>query len=342
MKVLGMFATALILIVVITSAGFAEFKPGTGSISGYMVGEYYYVANQHDDDIEGRHGFWLRRIYFTYNNTLADSFNMRLRLEMNSSSDFESSELLTPYVKDAFLSYTVMQHHIVFGIMGPPSFSQVEKTWGYRSLEKTPFDLQLWTDSRDFGISVRGGNRFPYHFMFGNGSSNKAELNTGKKLYAALGHKTEDIFIEGMAQYETAKGAEDYIYQGFGAYQGTWGRVALQYAHRKLKVEGKSDLPYNLLSAFVVITPYERWEFVGRYDKYYGRGYRTEFPGENIGYIPFADNAESNFLIGAATYKIRDFIWLMPNIKYVFYEERDDGETPGDDLYLNLTLYFKY
>ena len=91
MKAAGILTAALMLILVTTGSGLAEFKPGTGSISGYMVGEYYYVAEQHDCEIEGRHGFWFRRIYFTYNNSLADSFNMRLRLEMNSSSDFESS-----------------------------------------------------------------------------------------------------------------------------------------------------------------------------------------------------------------------------------------------------------
>jgi hypothetical protein len=342
MRTLWILLASIVLVGAGVSLVSAEIDAGHGSIGGYMVGEYYYVAGHHDCDIEGHHGFWFRRIYLTYDNDLANSFTMRLRLEMNSASDFESSELLTPYVKDAYLGYSVAQHHFVFGIMDPPSFSQVEQVWGYRPLEKTPLDLQTWTSSRDFGISVRGGNRFPYHFMFGNGSGNKAETDDGKKLYAGLGHKTERFFLEGMAQFEIAEKAEDYIYQGFMAYKGPWGRVAMQYAHRTLKQEGKSDLPYNILSTFFVITPYERWEFVGRYDRCSGRGYRTAFPGERIDYIPFADNAESNFLLGAATYKIRDFIWLMPNIKYVFYEERDDGETPGDDLYLNLTLYFKY
>jgi hypothetical protein len=87
---------------------------------------------------------------------------------------------------------------------------------------------------------------------------------------------------------------------------------------------------------------WENGEFIGRYDKYFGNGYRTIFPGDKIAYIPFAENAESNFFIGAANYKIHPNVWLMPNIKFVLYNEKENGERPGSDLYLNLTLFFRY
>ena len=38
-----------------------------GSFSGYTFGDYYNFSKNHDSDLEGQNGFWLRRIYFTYN-----------------------------------------------------------------------------------------------------------------------------------------------------------------------------------------------------------------------------------------------------------------------------------
>jgi hypothetical protein len=134
----------------------SEVKSEPIRISGYMVGEYYCVTNHHDQDIQGKHGFWFRRIYLTLDKKISDKFKTRLRFETASASDFVSKSLLIPFVKDAYLSYSFSGQELKAGIMSPPSFAQLEKIWGYRILEKTPLDLQRWTTSRDFGISLRG------------------------------------------------------------------------------------------------------------------------------------------------------------------------------------------
>ena len=38
-----------IMIVLIPISGFAEFQFGMGEIKGYMVGEYYWVINHHNE-----------------------------------------------------------------------------------------------------------------------------------------------------------------------------------------------------------------------------------------------------------------------------------------------------
>ncbi|MFQ5627394.1 MAG: hypothetical protein ACE5I1_01435, partial [bacterium] len=50
--------------------------------SGYMFGDYYWFAGNHEPEIQDRNGFWLRRVYFTYDKILDESFSTRLRLEM--------------------------------------------------------------------------------------------------------------------------------------------------------------------------------------------------------------------------------------------------------------------
>jgi hypothetical protein len=344
-------------IVLIPTAGLAQFKPGSGEIKGYMVGEYYYNLDHHtgirdDGGIKGSHGFWFRRIYFTYDNTLSDSIKMRLRLEMNSTSDLFSADTLIPYVKDAYLSWKFAgSANLTAGIQSPPSFNQVEEFWGYRPLEKTPLDLYRWTSSRDFGVSVKGGKNTVYHVMYANGSSNKSEDNNGKKLFGSLGYKSDGVFVEGMAQYERAKssGDDDLILQAFGGYQGDWGRVGLQYAYRDYKNNSNDEkYKYNVASIFVIFKASEKIELIGRWDNNFGDGYKTSFSGNKVAYIPFANNHEFNWFLAAISWEAHKNVWIIPNIKYTSYSTNDELEAspayekPGNDLYAYLTLYFKF
>lgn len=344
MKKASLFLMITITITLMPTSGLADFQFGMGEIKGYMVGEYYWVMNHHDETNKGRHGFWFRRIYFTYDNKLSEVIKVRLRLEMASAPRFDSYALLTPWVKDAYIDFKIAGQNLIAGIMSPPSFAQVETIWGYRVLEKTPLDLHKWTSSRDFGISLKGGKSLPFQIMYANGSSNKSETNKGKKIYGALGYSKNGFFIEGMAQFEkTRNNYAEFILQGFGAYNGDWGRVGLQYAFRNSKpVDAEDSSKYNVISVFAVINAGKNIELIGRFDKYFGEGYRTNYSGSIVDYIPFAENAESNLIIGAFSYQIHKNVWLIPNVKYVFYDELDEGDTPSSDAYINLTLWFKF
>ncbi len=328
----------------------AQFKPESGSIDGYMVAEYYYLLQHHDSTLEGKNGFWFRRIYFTYNNKLSDTVKMRLRLETASPGQLGVSSLLIPFVKDAYLSFKLGQSELIAGIQGPPSFEQLESVWGWRPLEKTPLDLQRWTSSRDFGVSLKGGKNFVYHFMFANGSSNKAEIDKGKKIFGSLGYKNGGFFLEGMAQYErdTESKFDDTIAQLFSSYSGKRGRLGLQYSYRSYKPDSQGTLPYNIVSAFGVFSVGKSVELIARYDWSFGDGYKKKFGGSKIEFIPFAENHEFGFLVGAISWQVVKNVWLMPNIKYTAYKENDilnkiEGYSkPKDDVYGNLTLYFKF
>ncbi len=342
MKKVVIFVVAMMAFGLLTTRGMAQ-----GKFDGYMIAEYFSVLNHHDEDIQDRHGLWMRRIYLTYNNTLTDNIKMRLRMEMASPGDF-SSATLNPFVKDAYLSSKIAGQELKAGIFGPPTFELVEKVWGYRPLEKTPLDLQKWASSRDFGVGVKGhidsGKMLSYFLMFGNGSSNKAEDNKGKKLYASLGFAPSKAFVvEGYIDNEHSKDDKVYsIYQGFAAVKGDWGRVGVQVAHRNYKqtVEGDDDVKDNwdLLSAFAVFSVSEKLDIIARFDKVMD----ANSSGHKISYIPFADNAPSNLIIGALAFTVAKNVQLIPNVKVVFYDDPEEGDTPDNDFYANMTLYFKF
>src|SRR4030065_2560618 len=72
-----------------------------GKFSGLTFGDYYYVVKNHNSSIKDQHGFWFRRIYFTYDYTVDQDWSARFRLEMNNEGDFKSNTTMSPFVKDA-------------------------------------------------------------------------------------------------------------------------------------------------------------------------------------------------------------------------------------------------
>jgi hypothetical protein len=335
-------------ITLVSTSAMAQFMPDTGKIDGYVAADYYGIFTHNtgeidDGGIKGRHGFQFRRIYFTYNNKLSDVISMRLRLEMNSPGDITTSASLTPYVKDAYLSFKLGgSASLVAGIQGPPSFELEEGSWGLRPLEKTPLDLYKWTSSRDFGIALKGGKTLLYHFMFGQGSSNKSETNNGKKFFGSLAYKSGGFVLEGMAQYEAKGDDEDMILKGFGAYSGDWGRLGVMYAYRDYKDAGLEDsLVYNIASAFAVIKAGDKVELIGRADMNFGDGYKLDWGG-GVDYMPFAPNHEFSFVLGAVSYQIHKNVWIIPNVRLSMYKEPLEGEKADNDFYGYLTLYFKF
>lgn len=350
MKKVSFIVMIAFAVALVPASCLAQFKPASGQIKGYMTAEYYWNFNHNTGDIDdggfgGRHGFWFRRIYFTYDNSLSDKVKMRLRFEMNSPGDFTTSTNLTAFVKDAYISFNLGgSASLIAGIQGPPSFELEESIWGWRPLEKTPLDLYSWTSSRDFGVAIKGGKTLAYHFMFGQGSSTKAETDSGKKFFGSLAFKSNGFAVEAMAQYERAKGGDDdIILKGFGAYTGEWGRAGLIYAYRGYTKEAAdSSLAYNILSAFAVIKTGEKVELIGRYDMNFGDGYKTSFKGSGISYVPFADNHEFHFVIAALSYQVHKNVWIIPNVKFTMYNDPDEGEKADNDFYGYLTLYFKF
>lgn len=333
---------------------FPSIAQPAGEFKGYMFGDYYYLLNHHNENIEGRHGFWFRRIYFTYDNKLSDNIKMRLRLEFNSPGDFTSSDKPIPILKDAFLSSKLKGQELQFGIISTPSKVRVENIWGFRAVEKTPLDLHKLVASRDFGVAIKGNldkeKKVSYMVMFGNGAANKGETDKGKKIYASLAFEpTKALLIEAYGDFEVQ--ADDktyYVYQGFASYQGKWGRIGSLYGrrHLKQKVSGKSSktYDYDVFSAFAVVRAAKEVDIIARYDRMFGNGFESNYTGHKISYMPFADNPGGpiNLIIGGISWQVAKAVWVIPHIKRAFYGGSGNEKSLSGDTYTNLTLYFKF
>ncbi|VAX26805.1 hypothetical protein MNBD_IGNAVI01-7 [hydrothermal vent metagenome] len=313
-----------------------------GKFSGYMFGDYYYLINDHDTDIKDMHGLWFRRIYFTYDYTINKSFSTRLRLEMSNEFNFKEARTVVPFVKDAWLKYKFGNQALILGINPTPTWDLIEHFWGYRSVEKTPLDLQNMGSSRDFGLALKGRfdqkGIFNYHFMVGNGSSNKQEIDKGKSAMFALAVNPVKFFvIQVYGDYADHEGDTDwYTLQGFVGYKTKVFRVGLQYVYQTRQKQDTDDLKMRVLSFFAVGAISDQVSLLGRID----RNFDPNPKGEAIPFIPFAE-AKNTFFVGGIDWHPIKSVSFIPNIEYISYDEVN-GESIANDAIARITFFWKF
>jgi hypothetical protein len=333
----------ILLLALVVMAACAVGLRGEGTFSGLAFGDYHYVLAHHDAAVEKANGFWLRRVYFTYDNAISDTFAMRFRLEMNSPGDFKTATSLVPFVKDAYLTAKLGRHALLLGLIGTPLYDTLDEFWGYRPMEKVPVDLFKFGNSREFGAGLKGPidakGRLTYTVVVGNGAGLKSETNRGKAVYGRLNFQPRpSLFLELYADY-TDMGADSSvnILQAFAGTKGGWGRAGVNFGWRHAETAGTgSDLKF--VSLFGVYKLNKKLELVGRFDRLLD----PNPAGSKIDYIPMADNAKANVALAGIGWSLSDSVKVIPSLKYVFYEAPEGGVKPDADLYAYLTLFFKF
>ncbi len=323
----------------------AEAAPAF-KISGLVFGDYYYVAANHRAELEGQNGFWLRRVYLTYDHTLSKAFSLRVRLEMNSKGDFESTGVNTPYLKDAWLKWTRGSHALVFGMAPTPQVEFVEGFQGYRAIEKTPIDLYRWDSSRDLGLSLQGrlgkAQRTSYTLQLGNGSGTGSEVDQSKSARAQLAHRfANGLVLEGYADWQDRPDGHDIsTLEAFVGWQAAKWRASLQYGRQQRREAGPDGLDLELehLSAFATIRLGPKLAVVGRLD----RNFDAIPNGETIDYMPFAETARAVFGYAGVDVTLARNVQLIPNLEWTSYGQGADGTTPASDLVPRVTLFFSW
>lgn len=166
-----------------------------------MFGDYFYnisrgskIDSLNNTALTGKkdfNGFQFRRIYFTYDYKISETFDTRLRLEADQSANTSNGRIGVA-LKDAYLKWKNIfdGSDIILGLQPGPAFEVSEGIWGYRSLEKTILDLRGIVSSRDLGISLKGmldnSGIINYWVMVGNNSGNSPEIDKYKRFYGHL------------------------------------------------------------------------------------------------------------------------------------------------------------
>jgi hypothetical protein len=321
----------------------SEVREST-KFSVLAFGDYYWVLQNHRQELEEKNGFWFRRIYLTADQTLSRTLSARVRLELNQAGDFTSNLTLEPYVKDAWLKW----HHsdaldVMVGLSPTPTFDTIEQFWGYRTIEKTPLDLQRIANSRDFGVALLGklgpGQRIRYHFMAGNGSGTGSETNAGKQAGLLVGfNPVRALTLELYADYDDRAGDTDRrIVQAFAGWKASKGRAGLQFTRQNRERGDGTDFDLDIASVFAVYDFMPRLTGVVRVD----RMFDPNPDADRIAYLPMATNAESTLFIAGADFKLHKRLGVIPNVEYVMYGDTGGAEL-RDDIMPRLTFYYSF
>ena len=318
-----------------------------GKISGYFFGDYYYVLKSHDTALEDRNGFQYRRVYFTYDKDLSDTFSTRFRFEMSGKSfpaDRGASTKIEPFLKHGYLQWKRPQWrtNFYFGLSSNPTWQNVERVWGYRSVARTLIDMHKMGNGSDFGVAVKGNidksKRISYHLIFANGMSTSAEIDGNKKVALSIAAKPAKGFIlEGYADLENAVDrGRWYTLQGLLGYQREQFRLGLQLASQTRQ---KDDLNILVSSVFGATQLLEKklWAFA-RFDRLFD----PTPSAKKIVYIPFDDTAAPNMILVGLDWTLIESFHIMPNLVFVFYDEPDNGAKPDATIMPRLTAFFRF
>ena len=319
--------------------------PQAWRISGYMFGDYYYFADNHDPKFVDQQGFWFRRIYLTYDHTLSPKLATRLRLEVNSTGNLTSAAN-TPYVKDAYLRYAYAGNHQAwFDIFPTPTFEFIEGFWGLRHIEKTPADLYRTDSSRDFGVGLQGplnqSQTVRYSYQFGNESSTNAEIDKTKANRIAVGYsKPTGFAVEGFYGHFARDGDTDRsIYQIFAGYRQPKFRGAFQYYRNTRNVANGNDLDLDLYSGFGIFDIVrQKWTVFARVDRFDD----PNPDGAGIAYLPIDPRAKYTFFLTGVEYYLLPSVRFTPNIETVSYGKLPDGSSIKNDVVFRATMYWTW
>ena len=322
-----------------------------GKFSGLMFGDYYIYDKWHQDQIsatntnnvQNQQGFWLRRIYFTYDLQFNEKFTTRFRLEANSNGQFAGGNLV-PYVKDAYLKWTFTgKQQFTLGIQPSITFDWLEGFWGLRHIEKTPEDLYRLDSSRDFGLTLGGPTPIKdlsYSAQFGNDSGNGSETDKHKIIRLEARYDVNPgIALEGTYfKSDRPNGQDRQLWHGFAGFRTKTFRVGGMYTWQERK-SGKAAIPDQKIDVWSGFGYFEvlpkKADLFARFDDVKGElgGVDTGLPGaDGIDYWIMSTKQPFKMYLFGGEWYLHPSIRISPNVEWVSYDKDPDPvKFPGRD-----------
>lgn len=323
-------------------SGVAQDNKLAGKVSGYVMGDYYYMVGhdtakafgktQFANTAKDMQGFQIRRMYLIYDQPLSDNFAMQTIIEGTDAST-DPGGRLGIYLKAAFMEWKNIFHNsnVRVGLIPTLDWTNSEKIWNYRSLEKTSMDQRALGLPTDLGVSLRGtldaDAMFGYGVMISNGNGFKPESNKFKKFSGEfIAKPVKELSLEVVADYEPwVKDSNKTTIKGLVAYQAEKFTVGAEYIQQTMAKGGGDtattlDLSPQVISLFAwaPIPGVEGLNGIVRYDMFNpntavsDKGYKENFLVVGVDYMPIPN------------------VHIMPNIWMNTYAAKGSGTRDGD------------
>lgn len=342
----------LILLFLAVNIQLASQEKG-GKLWGYVFGDYYFKAS--GDSTGGSHqyspypnsfqAFELRRAYLGYDYTFSDKFTSQFLLEGNDK--ILTSTRLGLFIKAANVEWKAFDNmSFAVGIIPTPTWSWAlnEKSWNYRSIEKTIIDMRGVGNGSDLGIATRGkfdkAGNYGFAFMIGNGNGQKPEINKYKKYYGTFFAKpVTGLSLEVYGDYEPGAGEKNKTtLRGFAGYQYKKFSIGVEVFQQTQKNAGGTDInavPFGI-SSFVWGTLYVKKDkpvlnAFARFDMY-----DPDTKNDTLGY-------KENFITLGFDYMPIENVHFMPNVWVNSYSGKTSllAERKAD-VVARMTFYYVY
>lgn len=342
---------ALALVAGLAVSAGAQGKGDNGKLSGVLFGDLYSVGSHNSGKSDGKSGLWNRRFNLSYDRKLDAAWSMRLRVEFGDAGKashgqnvFSSEHSVDPFMKDAWLRYTMNGQKITFGLIPTPSYEPNEERLGYRPFEKTPLDFWRLGSSRDKGISIAGpldaDKKFDYMLMVGDGSgrgSSKSGLHT---VYGRLGYKaTPELYINLYGDaWKRDKGSRWQTAMLEGFYTNEAFKLGLSYVTQRRTAPGVNATNVNVLSLYgeaklnETISPFVRFDVVSQ----------ALSDADKIAYYNMSKNGKPTVLQAGIRYRLNKNLEVAPSITSVSYRRVGAAAVPKNDTIFRLTFSLKF
>ena len=166
----------ILSIIIMLSLGFAQ------EVKFSALG-FYDLTYSKDSDISN--SFEFQRVYFTFDKKMGDALSYKFQTDVGRVADDGKLEV---YLKNAKVDWSTNYGKFVFGLQGMNVFNIQEKTWGYRSIEKSAMDKYKFASSADMGLGYYNKiGEINYNILVTNGTGyKKQEDDSYKKLSAQI------------------------------------------------------------------------------------------------------------------------------------------------------------
>lgn len=322
----------------------ATAEDSKGKFSFTLYGDFYSVLKHNVSEIDGKAGFWIRRIYLTYDHKVDEKLSAQFRLEAKDPGDFETSSSLEPFVKDAWLRYTDNGYKFTFGLIPTPTTGPAEEKLGYRPIEKTPLDLFKLGSTRDKGLSIQGplgkGGKADFMVMVGDGSGTKSSDGESRAAYGRIGYLINDKLSADLyadcwdkaddENWHTLKG-ELFFLNGPVKAGAMMGRQKRSYAM-------SDDLNLDFFSIYGEYKAGEKCSPFVRLDVF-----GDPVPdAHKIEFWHMAEDGKPTLLMFGARYRINEAVEVIPSLTCIKYRGIAEGKSSSDkDMIFRLTFSAK-
>jgi opacity protein-like surface antigen len=336
MKIRLFFVIVLAMTVSVTLKSQEEFKP-----EGKAFADIYFNYHSRFTENNTVSTFEIQRAYFGYKYQLSKEFSTKINfdvgkaeVELNDSTDVNTSLEMTAFIKNAALTYKKDNLTIDAGVIGLLQHKIQEKIWDHRYIYKSFQDEYKISHSADLGVQVQYKimNQLEVDFVVRNGEGYKKISNSDNAFRTGVGFTLTPVkgfIIRGYYDYQEKEEAQTSV-SHFIAYKTDNLRLGAEYSFQ-LNYKDAKDHTLGGLSVFAGYDVSDKVELFGRYDMLTSNTLDAESESWNY-------NNDGSFIIGGIQYSPLKNIRIA--LDYQGWIPVAGDENTSNSAYLNFRYAF--